>query len=186
MTTRAVPSTTRDRMIDGARLLLAEKGLQETSFSEVLARTGAPRGSIYHHFPNGKDQLIVAAVGRAGESASDVLETTSGQPALEVVETFLNLWRSVLERGGFRMGCAVLAVTVATDDHTLLDRAAQVFRDWRQQLTRLLEEGGMTASRSPGFAATLIAAAEGAVALSRAERSMEPFDLVAASLLAQV
>ena len=45
-------------MIVGAARLLAERGLQETSFSEVLQRTGAPRGSIYHHFPEGKDQLV--------------------------------------------------------------------------------------------------------------------------------
>ena len=179
-------TSTRDLMIDGARRLLAEKGLQETSFSEVLAATGAPRGSIYHHFPEGKDQLIGLAVERAGASALEVMEATSGRPAAEVVDTFVKLWRAVLERAGFRMGCAVLAVTVATDDAALLDRAATVFRDWRAQLARLLEQGGMTASRAPSFAATLIAATEGAVAIARAERSMEPFDLVAGELRALV
>jgi AcrR family transcriptional regulator len=173
---------TRDLMIDGARLLLAEKGLQETSFSEVLARTGAPRGSIYHHFPDGKDQLVGLAVDRAGESALAVLAGTAGRPATEVVDTFLGLWRTLLDRGGFRIGCAVLAVTVATDDFALLDRTAAVFRAWRAQLAGLLEQGGMDAGRAPAFAATLIAATEGAVAMARAERSMEPFDLVAGGL----
>jgi AcrR family transcriptional regulator len=173
---------TRDTMIDGARLLLAEKGLQDTSFSEVLARTGAPRGSIYHHFPHGKDQLIGLAVERAGESALDVMEGTAGRPAAEIVDTFLGLWRTLLDRAGFRMGCAVLAVTVATDDAALLDRTAAVFRAWRDQLTRLLEQGGMPAARAAGFAALLIAATEGAVAMARAERAMDPFDLVAEDL----
>lgn len=173
---------TRDTMIDGARVLLAEKGLQETSFSEVLARTGAPRGSIYHHFPDGKDQLVGLAVERAGESALAVMEGTAGRPATEVVDTFLGLWRALLDRARFRMGCAVLAVTIATDDAALLDRTAAVFRAWRAQLARLLEQGGMPASRAPAFAATLIAATEGAVAMARADRSMEPFDLVAADL----
>ncbi|HAM27085.1 MAG TPA: TetR/AcrR family transcriptional regulator, partial [Microbacteriaceae bacterium] len=45
-------------MAEGAALLLAKHGLQGTSFSEVLELTGAPRGSVYHHFPNGKNQLI--------------------------------------------------------------------------------------------------------------------------------
>ena len=173
---------TRDTMIDGARLLLAEKGLQETSFSEVLARTGAPRGSIYHHFPDGKEQLVGLAVERAGESALAVMEGTAGRPAADVVDTFLGLWRTLLDRAGFRMGCAVLAVTIATDDAALLDRTAAVFRAWCGQLTRLLEQGGMPASRAPSFAATLIAATEGAVAMARAERTMEPFDLVAGDL----
>jgi AcrR family transcriptional regulator len=173
---------TRDLMIDGAWLLLAERGLQETSFSAVLAHTGAPRGSIYHHFPDGKDQLVGLAVERAGESALAVMEGTAGRPATEVVDTFLGLWRALLERAGFRIGCAVLAVTVATDDPALLDGATAVFRAWRAQLARLLEQGGMDAGRAPVFAATLIAATEGAVAMARAERSMEPFDVVARDL----
>lgn len=177
---------TRDLMIDGARMLLAEKGLQETSFSEVLARTGAPRGSIYHHFPDGKDQLVGLAVERAGESALAVMEGTAGRPAVEVVDTFLGLWRILLERGGFRIGCAVLAVTVATDDSALLDRTAGVFRAWREQFARLLEQGGMDADRAPVFATTLIAATEGAVAMARAERSLEPFDVVADDLRRRV
>ena len=53
---------------------------------------------------------------------------------------------------------------------------------WRS----LLEEGGLTAKEAAQFAATLVAASEGAVALSRAEQSMEPFDLVAEQLLDQV
>lgn len=175
---------TRERMVAGARMLLAEKGLQETSFSTVLARTGAPRGSIYHHFPDGKDELIAAAVDEAGAFALDRMEATDGLPAVEVVDTFLGLWRAVLERSGMRMGCAVLAVTVATDASPLLDHAAAVFRGWRSQLTRLLDHGGLP--NPEGAAATLIAAVEGAVAISRAERSMEPFELVAAELRAQV
>ncbi len=54
-------SDAKSRMIEGAARLLAEKGLQETSFSEVLALTGAPRGSIYHHFPDGKASLVAQA-----------------------------------------------------------------------------------------------------------------------------
>ena len=59
----------RERMIEGAVRLLARHGLQATSFTEVLELTGAPRGSIYHHFPGGKDELISAAVDRAGARA---------------------------------------------------------------------------------------------------------------------
>jgi len=46
----------RARMVAGAARLLAEKGMEGTSFAEVLAATGAPRGSTYHHFPGGKTE----------------------------------------------------------------------------------------------------------------------------------
>jgi hypothetical protein len=92
----------------------------------------------------------------------------------------------VLEKSDFGAGCAALAVTVAADTPELLDRAAGVFRSWRARLAALLAEGGVMAKRAPALAATLIAAAEGAVVLARAEHSFEPFDLVAAEQLAAI
>ena len=71
-------------MIDGAIRLLAKRGLQATSFSEVLALTGAPRGSIYHHFPEGKDQLIGAVL----FVAPGDLDRIAGVPQLEKVNPF--------------------------------------------------------------------------------------------------
>jgi TetR/AcrR family transcriptional repressor of lmrAB and yxaGH operons len=181
-----VASDTRDRMVKGAVRLLAVRGLQETSFSEVLEIAKAPRGSIYHHFPEGKDQLVSAAVDLAGANALDVLDRLQGATAEKVTATFLGLWREVLTRSELRAGCSVLAVTVATDSADLLDHAAEVFRAWRSRLAELMLQGGLADTDALPFATTLIAASEGAVVLSRAERSLEPFDLVADHLGAQV
>jgi TetR/AcrR family transcriptional regulator, lmrAB and yxaGH operons repressor len=177
-----MPSETRSRMVAGAARLLAERGLQETSFSEVLERTGAPRGSIYHHFPLGKDQLIASAVDLAGAQAIDLINRSAGKPAEEVTAHFLSLWRAVLLRSNFTAGCSVLAVTIATDSPDLLDHAATVFRAWRERLAELLHAGGLEGQDAKRFAAMLIAGTEGGVVLSRAEQSMEPFELVAAQL----
>ena len=175
----------RERMIDGAIRLLARQGLQATSFAEVLALTGAPRGSVYHHFPGGKDQLVGAAVDRAGARAMRALDAHASATAEELTTVFLNLWRELLVRTQFGAGCAVLAVTVATDSPDLLGHAGAVFRSWRGELAERFERAGMTAPAAARFAATLVAASEGAVVLSRAERSLEPFDLVTEHLLEQ-
>jgi TetR/AcrR family transcriptional repressor of lmrAB and yxaGH operons len=181
-----VPSDTRARMIEGAARLLAQRGLQETSFSEVLELTGAPRGSIYHHFPDGKDQLVASAVEFAGARAMGLLAAKAGASAREVTRYFIYLWREVLVRSNYSAGCSVLAVTVATDSVELLRGAADVFRAWREQLTSLLEQGGLAPADARRFATTLIASTEGAVVMSRAEQSLEPFDLVAEQLTASV
>ncbi|TAJ46087.1 MAG: TetR/AcrR family transcriptional regulator [Herbiconiux sp.] len=176
----------KQRMIDSTALLLAKRGLQGTSFSEIIEASGAPRGSLYHHFPGGKDELVLAAVGAAGERAMAVLEQLSGRSAVDVATAFLALWRSVLTRSEFSAGCAVAAVTVAADSNELLDRAGGVFRGWRHSLSDLLTAGGVDERRAQALAASLIAAGEGAVVLSRAERSLEPFDLVANEQLAVI
>ena len=176
----------RERMVDGAMALLARRGLQATSFSEVLAATGAPRGSLYHHFPAGKDQLVAEAVDRAGGVLINVLERFAGAPAVEVVGTFLAVWRVVLSRSQCQAGCAVLAVTVATDSADLLAHATAVFRAWRERLTALLTQGGLAPGAARRFALVLIASTEGAVVLSRADQSLEPFEAVAQQLMEEV
>jgi TetR/AcrR family transcriptional regulator, lmrAB and yxaGH operons repressor len=176
----------KQRMIERTAVLLAKKGLQGTSFSEVLEASGAPRGSLYHHFPGGKDELVLAALGAAGDQAMAVLDSLAGKPATEVAQTFIALWRMVLAKSDFAAGCAVVAVTVAADSSALREAAAEVFRGWRTRLGALLAEGGVPAERAFALSAGLISACEGAVILSRAERSFEPFDLVAAEQLRAV
>ena len=179
-----MPSDARRKMIESAVTLLATRGLQGMSFSDVLERSGAPRGSIYHHFPEGKDALVDAAIELAGARALGVLEVVRGSPPREVSGFFLDLWREVLVQSDLRAGCAVLAVTVATDSPDLLEHAASVFRAWRARLAELYQLGGMDADTAARLATTVIAASEGAVVISRAERSLEPFDQVARQLLA--
>jgi len=176
---------TKTRMIEGAALLLAKNGLQGTSFSEVLTLTGAPRGSVYHHFPDGKDQMVAAAVDFAGARALAFLDEAAGQDAVALTKGFLALWRSVLTRSHHSAGCAVLAVTVAAESTELMDAASTVFRTWRARLAELLEADGVDSASAARFAATLIAASEGAVVMSRADRDLVAFELVADQLVEQ-
>jgi TetR/AcrR family transcriptional repressor of lmrAB and yxaGH operons len=174
----------RDQMVDSAVVLLAKHGLDGTSFAEVLGASGAPRGSIYHHFPGGKDELIAAAVETAGARAVALLRSFEGRDPAEIVDGFFAMWRIVLDRSGFTAGCSVLAVTVAGaqgssgDTDVLLQAAGRVFGTWRATLSAVLEASGVPAMSAEPFATLLIAASEGAVAMSRAEQSYLPFDAV--------
>ena len=183
---RQVAGEVRKKMIVGATQLLARRGLQATSFAEVLEHPGAPRGSVYHHFPDGKDQMVGEAVDLAGAFLVGLLDQRAGASAIHVAEHFLAIWRGVLAQSKCESGCAVLAVAVATDSPALLNHAAEVFRLWRQRLGELLEQGGLARKEARRFATVLVASAEGAVVLSRAEQAMEPFETVAKALLEQV
>ena len=173
-------------MVQGAMDSLARRGLQATSFSEVLAATGAPRGSLYHHFPGGKDQLVAAAVDRAGSVLTGAMAPVAGASADQVVARFLAIWRAVLTRSDCDSGCAVLAVTVASDSAELLAHATAVFRAWRERLADMLHQGGLDMGMARRFAMFMIASAEGAVVLSRADQSLEPFEAVAHQLTEQI
>jgi TetR/AcrR family transcriptional repressor of lmrAB and yxaGH operons len=173
----------RTKMVRGAAGLLATKGVEGTSFAEVLAVTDAPRGSIYHHFPGGKSELLHAALDLVSTRALAVMESKRGSSAEAIVEQFLDLWRQLLDRSELTAGCAVVAVTVAGSDDDLLDHAGTIFRDWTVHLAGLLVVGGVAESSAQQLAVMIIAATEGAVALCRAERSREPFDAVDKALM---
>jgi TetR/AcrR family transcriptional repressor of lmrAB and yxaGH operons len=170
-------------MVDGAVRLLATRGVEGTSFAEVLEATGSPRGSVYHHFPGGKPELLHAALDLASERGLAAMEATRGQPSEVVIERFLALWRGLLDWSRLTAGCAVVAVTVAANDDVLLDHAGTIFRTWTELLTELCTTGGMDTDSARQLAVTVIAATEGAVAMCRAERSTQPFEDVETVLL---
>jgi TetR/AcrR family transcriptional regulator, lmrAB and yxaGH operons repressor len=176
----------RDRMVAGAVSLLAQRGLQATSFSSVLAATNAPRGSIYHHFPGGKDELVAAAIAATEQHALGLLEQQPGASAVEVAQSFFGAWRALLTYSDFDAGCALVAVTVAAETDTMRERTAAAFRAWQDKLAGALKAGGLSADDARSAATLLLAASEGAVVISRAEHDIRPFDLVAAQLIEHV
>ncbi|MFF2090860.1 TetR/AcrR family transcriptional regulator [Paenibacillus sp. NPDC058174] len=176
----------RDLMIEGAVKLLGQRGVQAASFTEIMKATGAPRGSIYHHFPEGKEQLVKEAVELAGKRALNFLDPHQGQPAVIVVEKFISLWRMLLSHFNFEIGCSVLAVTVGSESPDMLEQAAAVFRQWSDQLTAMLLAGGVASGQAKGLANLVISSCEGAVAISRAQKSFDTFDTVAEQLLMMI
>jgi AcrR family transcriptional regulator len=169
-------------MVDSAIKLLAMQGFQGASFSSVLEDSKAPRGSIYHHFPGGKEELILEAIDRSGRNATRIVERFHGLPAVEVVSAFVSIWRSLLTISDFRVGCSVLGATVSASDPDIVDRAAGVFRSWETQLASVLAEAGADAAEAEELGTLLIAACEGAVVLCRAQHSFTPLDRVERSL----
>jgi TetR/AcrR family transcriptional regulator, lmrAB and yxaGH operons repressor len=173
---------TRARMIDTAIVLLAKDGYQATSFSEVVAASGAPRGSIYHHFPEGKDQLISSALQVQAERVFGRLSALSGRAPDAIVDTFFAWWRRGLVVTDFAVGCSLVAVTTSAGPGALRDETGRLFHEWRAVLARLFADAGVAMQEAEGFAAELLAAAEGAVVIARAEHDLDAFDLVAERL----
>lgn len=175
----------KQQMIEGALTLLAKQGLQATSFGEVLKLTNAPRGSIYHHFPGGKDELVAEALKLQQErTAASLRALDSSKPEL-IVEGFFELWRYLLTTYDFSVGCSAVAVAVATSSPELLQRTEGIFSTWQDILTEKFRAAGLTTPQATGFATTVIASSEGAVVMARAAKDLAPFERVAKQLAAQ-
>jgi AcrR family transcriptional regulator len=185
-------SNTRAKMVAGAADLMSRRGVNATSVRDVVRHTGTPRGSIGHHFPRGKQQLIEDALVFAGKQVSGPLERlTQSRGAVAGLRAFIALWRQTLERSKFQAGCPVLAVAVEqyVNDATvkdgepdkaaqrhLLDLANGVFADWQRIMFTALRHEGVAPARARRLAALVIASTEGTVAMCRAARSAQPLD----------
>jgi len=176
----------KQRMTEQMVALLGAKGLDGASFSEVLQGAGAPRGSLYHHFPGGKDQLVAEALELSADRAFALLDTLKGRPADEVARSFIAGWRSALKRASMDINCVMMAVTVAAESPVLRAKAGEIFRAWRARLADALREGGIGPERAPALAAGLIAACEGAVGMARAEGSLAAFELMAGEQISAI
>src|SRR6185503_7604645 len=123
-------SDSRQRMVLSAAALLREHGASATSIDRMLAHSGAPRGSVYHHFPGGRAQLIDEAVALAGDFVAGLIETAArADDPVDALDAFFALWRDQLTRSDFRSGCPIVAVAVETNDGApqLARSAAAVF-----------------------------------------------------------
>src|ERR1700760_1084129 len=133
----------RDAMIRAARRLLAERGLEGMSTREVLARTGAPRGSVYHHFPRGRTELIEEAIAYAQEQMGEFIGAIAAQTPAEVVRGYLNIWQRILEATDCQAGCSIAGVITGTREADLLDRSAAAYTAATSALAAQFRKAGL-------------------------------------------
>jgi TetR/AcrR family transcriptional regulator, lmrAB and yxaGH operons repressor len=181
-------SDSKDRMIAAARRLFREHGYLGTALSDVVTESAAPRGSLYFHFPGGKEELAsevtllhagdhIAHINRAAAATS-----TAGQ----LIEAFITRIRDELTSSNYREGCAMAPLVIesipASDQ--LSDATRRGFQDVIATLAARLTEKNVPASRATQLATLAWTSVEGALILGRVLRNPEPFDLAIAQLTA--
>lgn len=170
----------RDRMIASAAILIRERGARPTAMGDVLQHSGAPRGSAYHYFPGGRNELLCETVDYAARYVAGAMSKAgSGVEMLDLAVTF---YRDGLIASDFRAGCPVLAVAVEAGDPGTADdviaHTAAAFDRWRRLITARLTSDGVSHETASELANLVIAALEGALVLARAERAITPLDAV--------
>lgn len=176
--------STRARMLGSAVEVLRERGAAGVTIDEVLARSDAPRGSVYHHFPGGRRQILMEALQYAADTIGDVIGAETSDSAWNLVQRFVEFWEHVLTGSDFTAGCPVVAVAIAAPDEEpdLTAAAGAIFDRWRAALTADFVADGFDESDASPLAVMCIAALEGAVVLCRSSRSVDPLHDVARQL----
>lgn len=180
-------TTPRERMVISAALLIRERGAHPTAIADVLAHSGAPRGSAYHYFPGGRTQLLCEAVDYAADFMAERLAKAASAP--DALDDLFEYYRKQLQRSDFRAGCPVVAVAVEAGDPAkpeqsaaVIERAAAAFARWRDVIAQRLVADGMARDAASALATLVLSSFEGAIVIARASRDLEALDVVAAQL----
>ncbi|MFF2042853.1 TetR/AcrR family transcriptional regulator [Kitasatospora sp. NPDC058170] len=171
---------TRSRLIAGTRALIEAKGYFGTGLNQIVAESGAPRGSLYFHFPEGKDQLVAAAIIQAGQEIEEQLKALVGEglDTVAIARRLAGLFIDRMEASGYTKGCpiATVALEVSGSNEALRLTCVEVYGSWQRILAdRLVAEGHSPASADVA-SGQLLALLEGAVLVARVQRSRTPLD----------
>ena len=167
--------------------LFRQQGYHGTSLHDILAAGGSPRGSLYFHFPGGKEEIGENALTIAGEAVRQGIVRAA--EASESTEMFLtHVARAMaadLEQSDYNEGCpiATTALETSAQSDVLGEATSSAFRNWESEISRGLERFGMTNDEADQVATMVLSQLEGALLLARTYRSPEPLQRAEQALM---
>jgi TetR/AcrR family transcriptional repressor of lmrAB and yxaGH operons len=160
---------TKRRMVSATTQLLRRNGLNGTGVLDVIRESGSPRGSLYFHFPGGKEELVISAVNRARDKLLRWIDRTS-------IEGFFEEYATWVETSDCRDGCPVAALATEGAAHSprLQAAANEALSAWAAALACKLEAAGHSPQQALALGTTLICLLEGALVLVQARGDAGP------------
>lgn len=184
----AAPAKHRGRIVRTAAMLFRRNGYAATGTNEIVAVSGAPKGSLYHYFPEGKAGIAAEAVAYAGGVVEATLNALVAEhpSAAAAIRAYGGLLAGWFAKSGFREGCpiatTILELAPETEAVTAAGQAA--YRRWVEIYTAALVRDGAEPSRAATLARTAVAAYQGALILARVERNAGPIHDITAEIAA--
>ncbi|MFK7830485.1 MAG: TetR/AcrR family transcriptional regulator [Congregibacter sp.] len=176
----------RDAILSAAIMLFRERGYSATGVADILSASGAPKGSLYHYFPGGKEAVAAASVRLAGEVVTATLvqlaqQSDSGGEFLRAYTALLGLW---LEQSDFRQGCPIATTLLETSPHSpeITLAGDEALGAWRDVITDVLLRRPETEGNAAALSTLCISAIEGALLMARVSQSCEPLGSVCEQL----
>ena len=179
-------TTTREKVIETTCDLIELKGHFATGLNQIVEQSGAPKGSLYYHFPDGKEEIVEEAVLLAGRRTSEnirrALETQAELPA--ALKNFIEQIADHIERSNFESGGPLTAVAMETaaGSPRINHACRQAFTMLKGAFQQSLRKAGFSKGRSQDLATFITASIEGGTILSRTYHTGDPLRTVAAEL----
>lgn len=168
----------RNGIVQAAIALFRKRGYAATGINDILLASGAPKGSFYHYFPAGKEQLgeeaLTQAAARVGDTLGELCATLPDTAA--VVRAYGDLLAGWMEQSAFSDGCPITTMLLETTPQSaaLTTAGRTAFWRWREQLTVMLGADGIDPDTAASLASLVVSAWEGALIQMRVEGNRQP------------
>jgi TetR/AcrR family transcriptional repressor of lmrAB and yxaGH operons len=179
----------KERMVEAMARLLWSQGLRATGMNQIVEESKAQRGSIYFHFPGGKEQLAAEALRSAGAVMTrNIREALRHRDVRTAIRRFALSYAKEMRDSDFHHGSpiATVALEAAATSPAIREVCAGVFAEWEELLVVRLLRDGVKKVEARKLAVVILSAIEGAMILCRARRSTKPLEHVAEALTAAV
>ncbi|TDC06096.1 TetR/AcrR family transcriptional regulator [Nonomuraea longispora] len=177
---------TSARLAEAMLDLVQRHGYSGTGLNTVLQHAGAPKGSLYFHFPQGKEELGEKAVELAARQFRSLVtdQALASASPIEVVRRVIDTLADLFTDSDFQLGCPVSVVTLemGAQSERLREACANAFESWIAPVTDQLVAHGRPRPAARATATAVVSMVEGALILSRAQRSTEPLSCAAEAL----
>jgi TetR/AcrR family transcriptional repressor of lmrAB and yxaGH operons len=174
----AKATDSKGKTLAAAAKLFRQQGYHGTALHDILAASGSPRGSLYFHFPKGKEEIGEAALTLAGEAVRQAIAKAAetSENAEVFVTRIARGMTADLERSDYKEGCpiATTALETAAQSDALSTATRNAFQKWELEIKRGLERFGMMSEEADLVATLVLSQLEGALLLARTYRSLEP------------
>lgn len=179
-------TTTRERLLEAAISLMRQSGLSGAGINEIVRASGAPKGSVYHFFPGGKEQIVTEALDLHTGRVVAFMEQALARPrtAPRKVKALFDAYARRLEANRYGMSCpsGTVCLDIDAEMEALRLRVAANFDRYIAAIARHVRVG--SERESEAFAAFVLTAIQGAYIRGRADRSGDPFRQAGAWLAA--
>jgi len=170
------PATTRDRLISSAARLFRQNGYHGTGLAQVLADSHAPKGSLYHHFPDGKSDLAMAAASWVSSGMIGIIDDAfSGADTFaQGATTFCHKLAKLFDTTDHWQACPISAMLFdGPDNDDFRSHADQILTSWSARTAEHGQRLGMDADKAGAASELLMMTIQGAWTIARARKSAD-------------
>lgn len=173
----------REQIIKTTCELIEEQGYHATGLNQIVKESGSPKGSLYHYFPGGKDELVMESLQKVGQAVQNRIETVLAKktdPA-EAISDFIREVAAGVAHFDFKTGGPIttVALETANTNERLSNECGKIYQAWHNAFAEKLTTSGLSGDKAHRLANVIIATLEGGIILSRTYKDNKPLKDIA-------